>query len=47
VNLGAILASESRFAEAEAAVNKALQIDPDNREAQDLRATIKLRGDAH
>jgi Tfp pilus assembly protein PilF len=47
VNLGAVLASESRFAEAEEALTRALQIDPDNREAQDLRAMIKLRKDAH
>ena len=44
VNLGAILAGESRFTEAEATVNKALQIDPDNKEAQDLQAMIKAHG---
>ncbi len=44
VNLGAILASESRFTEAEATVSKALQIDPNNKEAQDLQAMIKARG---
>ena len=43
VNLGAILASESRFAEAEATLNKALQIDPNNKQAQDLQAMIKAR----
>jgi Flp pilus assembly protein TadD len=44
VNLGATLASESRFAEADATLEKALQIDPGNKEAQDLRAMIKANG---
>jgi Tfp pilus assembly protein PilF len=41
VNLGATLASESHFAEADAVLQHALQIDPGNKEAQQLRAMIK------
>jgi Flp pilus assembly protein TadD len=40
VNLGATLASESHFAEADVWLEKALRIEPGNKEAQNLRALI-------
>ena len=43
MNLGAILASESHFAEADGVLQNALRIDPRNQEAHDLRAMIMTR----
>ena len=44
LSLGDILASESRFDEADSTIEKALQIDPRNRDAQSLHDQIKAMG---
>ena len=43
VNLAATLASEGRFQEAETIVRQALQIDPTNKDAQNLRTMIEAQ----
>jgi Flp pilus assembly protein TadD len=40
VNLAATLASEGRFPEAAAVAQRALQVEPGNKDAQSLRAMI-------
>jgi len=47
VNLAAALAEQSRFAEAEAAAESAMGIDPDNPEARELHAKIRAELDQH
>jgi hypothetical protein len=44
VNLAATLASESRFADADAILQKALEIDPANKEAGELKGLLKAHG---
>lgn len=41
VNLAATLANQGRFSEAESVVRRALQIDPSNKDAQNLRTMIE------
>jgi len=43
LSLGGILADESRFAEADAVLQDALQTSPSSKEAQRLRAQIKAK----
>src|SRR6267154_1899628 len=43
VNLGLILASESRFSEAEQALQNAVRIEPDNKTALTARAMVLTR----
>jgi cytochrome c-type biogenesis protein CcmH/NrfG len=44
VNLAATLASESKFSEADAVVQQALQLDPENKEALQLQAMLNGQG---
>jgi cytochrome c-type biogenesis protein CcmH/NrfG len=43
VNLGVTLASESKFREADLALQKALQIDPDNKDARRAHILVKAQ----